>query len=81
MSKSTLLPSLSLSLSLSPLFSLSYRIDALSRRPSDLPPVPEVPDIASLPSRFEKKQEVGTIDVWWLYDDGGKCLLHYIIMT
>ena len=32
---------------------------------------PEMPEIVSLPSRFEKKQESGHIDVWWLYDDGG----------
>lgn len=34
---------------------------------------PEVPEITiTLPSRFEKKQEAGFIDVWWLYDDGGE---------
>ncbi len=32
---------------------------------------PEMSEIMSLPSRFEKKQESGHIDVWWLYDDGG----------
>lgn len=31
---------------------------------------------------FAKKQEKGTIDVWWLYDDGGlTILLPYIIRT
>ncbi len=29
------------------------------------------PDIVTMPSRFEKSQERGFIDVWWLYDDGG----------
>jgi len=24
-------------------------------------------------TRFQRKQKKGTIDVWWLYDDGGKC--------
>ncbi len=38
---------------------------------------PEMPEIMSLPSRFEKKQESGHIDVWWLYDDGGRNV-HYI---
>lgn len=23
---------------------------------------------------FQMKQSKGTIDVWWLYDDGGKCV-------
>ena len=33
-------------------------------------------------SKFQKKQKKGTIDVWWLYDDGGlTLLLPYIIST
>lgn len=33
-------------------------------------------------SIFRKKQTKGTIDVWWLYDDGGlTMLLPYIIST
>lgn len=33
-------------------------------------------------SIFRKKQSKGTIDVWWLYDDGGlTMLLPYIIST
>ena len=33
----------------------------------------EVPkDIMENLSRFQKKYKHGTIDVWWLYDDGGK---------
>lgn len=33
-------------------------------------------------SVFKKKQNKGTIDVWWLYDDGGlTMLLPYIIST
>lgn len=33
-------------------------------------------------SIFQKKQDKGTIDVWWLYDDGGlTMLLPYIICT
>lgn len=33
-------------------------------------------------SIFCKKQDKGTIDVWWLYDDGGlTMLLPYIIST
>lgn len=23
-------------------------------------------------TRFQRKQKKGSIDVWWLYDDGGK---------
>ena len=30
------------------------------------------PEIITMPSRFEKTQDRGFIDVWWLYDDGGK---------
>ena len=30
-----------------------------------------VPDIITMPSRFETPQGRGYIDVWWLYDDGG----------
>ena len=30
------------------------------------------PEIVTMPSRFEKDQEKGFIDVWWLYDDGGE---------
>lgn len=26
-------------------------------------------------TRFQRKQKKGSIDVWWLYDDGGKLLL------
>lgn len=33
-------------------------------------------------SVFKKKQDKGSIDVWWLYDDGGlTMLLPYIIST
>ncbi|XP_026675560.1 bumetanide-sensitive sodium-(potassium)-chloride cotransporter-like [Ceratina calcarata] len=41
--------------------------------------------MASVPERlaiFQKKHKTGTIDVWWLYDDGGlTILLPYIIST
>ncbi|XP_059061595.1 bumetanide-sensitive sodium-(potassium)-chloride cotransporter [Achroia grisella] len=37
-------------------------------------------DQLSQMSLFQKKQEAGTLDVWWLYDDGGlTILLPYII--
>lgn len=47
------------------------------------------PDGAELPkdvlnnlTLFQRKQKKGTIDVWWLYDDGGlTLLLPYIIST
>lgn len=33
-------------------------------------------------TKFQRKQKKGTIDVWWLYDDGGlTLLLPYIIST
>ena len=28
-------------------------------------------ELITMPSRFEERQGVGFIDVWWLYDDGG----------
>ena len=33
--------------------------------------VETVPEVITMPSRFEKVQDKGFIDVWWLYDDGG----------
>lgn len=39
-------------------------------------------DILKAMNVFNTKQEKGTIDVWWLYDDGGlTMLLPYIIST
>lgn len=39
-------------------------------------------DVLDRMSVFQKKQGKGTIDVWWLYDDGGLAiLLPYIIST
>lgn len=29
-------------------------------------------ELITMPSRFEERQGAGFIDVWWLYDDGGK---------
>lgn len=43
----------------------------------------EIPkDVLNNITRFQRKQKKGTIDVWWLYDDGGlTLLLPYIITT
>ena len=39
-------------------------------------------DIIGAVTKFQRKQKKGTIDVWWLYDDGGlTLLLPYIIST
>lgn len=39
-------------------------------------------DVLSKLTQFQRKQKKGTIDVWWLYDDGGlTLLLPYIIST
>jgi hypothetical protein len=32
-------------------------------------------ELVTMPSRFEKTQQKGTIDVWWIYDDGGLAIL------
>lgn len=45
--------------------------------PKDLPK-----DVADSMNFFHDKRPKGTIDVWWLYDDGGlTILLPYIIST
>ncbi|RWS07511.1 solute carrier family 12 member 3-like protein [Dinothrombium tinctorium] len=38
-------------------------------------------DIILNVNRFQRKQKKGTIDVWWLYDDGGLTMLLPHIMT
>ncbi|XP_043502652.1 bumetanide-sensitive sodium-(potassium)-chloride cotransporter [Polistes fuscatus] len=43
---------------------------------------PIAKEIFNTVTLFQKKQKKGTIDVWWLYDDGGlTLLLPYIIST
>lgn len=41
------------------------------------PPIPQVAKmnerLVEASSQFKKKQPKGTIDVWWLFDDGGRC--------
>ncbi|XP_071450086.1 bumetanide-sensitive sodium-(potassium)-chloride cotransporter [Hetaerina americana] len=40
------------------------------------------PEILDEMTQFQRKQKSGTVDVWWLYDDGGlTLLLPYIIAT
>ncbi|XP_060811351.1 bumetanide-sensitive sodium-(potassium)-chloride cotransporter [Bombus pascuorum] len=44
--------------------------------------LPVAKDTLSTVTKFQRKQKKGTIDVWWLYDDGGlTLLLPYIIST
>ena len=44
--------------------------------------IPIAKDILNVVTKFQRKQKKGTIDVWWLYDDGGlTLLLPYIIST
>ncbi|XP_026288084.1 bumetanide-sensitive sodium-(potassium)-chloride cotransporter isoform X1 [Frankliniella occidentalis] len=38
-------------------------------------------DVLNSITRFQRKQKKGTIDVWWLYDDGGLTLLLPHIIT
>lgn len=48
-----------------------------SKNSSDYPK-----DVVNQITFFQRKQKKGTIDVWWLYDDGGlTLLLPYIIST
>ncbi|KOC64235.1 Bumetanide-sensitive sodium-(potassium)-chloride cotransporter [Habropoda laboriosa] len=43
---------------------------------------PVAKNILTAVTKFQRKQKKGTIDVWWLYDDGGlTLLLPYIIST
>lgn len=44
-------------------------------RLSNSTPTEAGPEIVTMPSRFERVQENGNIDVWWLYDDGGEVIL------
>ncbi|KOX69963.1 Bumetanide-sensitive sodium-(potassium)-chloride cotransporter [Melipona quadrifasciata] len=44
--------------------------------------LPIAKDILNTVTKLQRKQKKGTIDVWWLYDDGGlTLLLPYIIST
>lgn len=46
-------------------------------QPSDLPT-----EVVDSMNYFSQKRKKGTIDVWWLFDDGGlTMLLPYIIST
>ncbi|CAL8243794.1 unnamed protein product [Lota lota] len=49
------------------------------------PPPPQVAKLNEMllegSTRFQKKQPKGTIDVWWLFDDGGLTLLLPYILT
>lgn len=47
------------------------------------PRTPEIPtEILLNADTFRRKQKKSTIDVWWLYDDGGLTLLiSYILST
>ncbi len=38
-----------------------------------------LPEVISMPSRFETVQQKGNIDVWWLYDDGGTLLTEHVL--
>ena len=38
------------------------------------------PRIDQLANRFKNKQRKGTIDVWWIYDDGGLTILMPFIL-
>ncbi|KAK7083972.1 hypothetical protein SK128_027921, partial [Halocaridina rubra] len=42
---------------------------------------PVAPQVIDAMLRFTRKQPKGTIDVWWLYDDGGLTLLIPYILT
>lgn len=37
-------------------------------------PLPK--EILNSVTLFQRKQKKGIIDVWWLYDDGGSCLVN-----
>ncbi|XP_043523136.1 bumetanide-sensitive sodium-(potassium)-chloride cotransporter [Frieseomelitta varia] len=51
-------------------------------QPENRQNLPLAKDILNTVTKFQRKQKKGTIDVWWLYDDGGlTLLLPYIIST
>lgn len=46
------------------------------------PNIVPITNILNVVRKFQRKHKKGTIDVWWLYDDGGlTLLLPYIIST
>lgn len=46
------------------------------------PNIVPITNILNVVTKFQRKHKKGTIDVWWLYDDGGlTLLLPYIIST
>jgi len=48
----------------------------LSKKEDDQDQIKDVPKhILMAVNQFQKKQKKSTIDVWWLYDDGGLTLL------
>ena len=50
-----------------------HSFDEAPQQPAEVEePLPSLPEIMTMPSRFGMIQEKGYIDVWWLYDDGGK---------
>ncbi|KFM67554.1 Solute carrier family 12 member 2, partial [Stegodyphus mimosarum] len=38
-------------------------------------------DVLTSVNQFQRKQKKGTIDVWWLYDDGGLTMLIPYLLT
>lgn len=54
----------------------------VSQDPSGIEVHREIPkEILMSVNQFQRKQKKGTIDVWWLYDDGGLTMLIPFILT
>lgn len=58
-------------------------VDFFDNIASDVDKEPDIPkDVLLSIDVFRRKQAKSTIDVWWLYDDGGlTMLIPYIIAT
>lgn len=62
--------------------SKSQGIYNISQDPAGIEVHREIPkDVLLNVNQFQRKQKKGTIDVWWLYDDGGLTMLVPYILT
>lgn len=51
-------------------------VPRVERTPLDLEGNPVPQDVVDSLMHFKRKQATGYIDVWWLYDDGGRSLIY-----
>lgn len=57
----------------------SYKVNARTDKEKDLSTIPK--EIMTEINQFQKQQSKGTIDIWWLSDDGGLTILMPYLLT